>query len=90
MEKVVEYEVRCFDRTMTIEFDEPVNEEEVLKYIENAYNTWHDPEGCDSYEEELAIVSTPCEEYIASYLEDNGYSIASWKSIDNDQLQESA
>ena len=71
--KIVEYEVFCFERTMIVEFEDDVDRDVALKLIDDAYCDWHNNDACET-----------CEDFIVRCLEDNGYGIENWKSIDNE------
>ena len=71
MKKVVEYEVFCFLRTLRVVFASEVDEHKVLDVIDDAYDDWHGFDVCET-----------CEDYIIARLEDEGYEIESWDSID--------
>ena len=73
---IIEYDVLCFERTLTIKFSdkyEPLKET-ILDLVDRFYTFWHDT---DSY----AVQSTCLEAFIMDQLAETGYEWEEWESI---------
>jgi hypothetical protein len=73
---IIEYDVLCFERTLTIKFPdkyEPLKET-ILDLVDRFYTFWHNT---DSY----AVQSTCLEAFIMDQLAETGYEWKEWDSI---------
>ena len=69
---IIEYDVVCFERTLTIQFADKYEslKETISELIDKLYDLWHN------------IVSDSClEEFIMDHLYDMGYEYKEWDSI---------
>ena len=67
---IIEYDVECFERTLTIKFLDGYEKfkEEILKMLDGFYFEWHDAENIEDEEERLAVMDSCLEEYMMDRL----------------------
>lgn len=77
-DKCVEYDVVCFDRTLTIKFSKAIDKDEIWKALDRYYDEWQeDDQGrcCEEF-----MVESVCEEFDLTYEE--------WDSVPYDGKEE--
>lgn len=65
-ESIVEYDVLCFDRVLTLYLpeDATINKEEVIKTLDKYYDRWHNVEDIEDWEEQNYVQYSCLEEYM--------------------------
>lgn len=63
---IVEYDIFCFNRTLTLEFRDTIKRtpEEITKYLDVLYDKWHHTEDIADPKLRANLEATPLEEYL--------------------------
>lgn len=80
---IIEYDLNCFDRTLTITFPDKYEylKEEILEMLDGFYFEWHDAENIEDSDERAAVLDICCEEYMMDRLSET-YNM--WDEWDTD------
>ena len=80
---LIEYDVHCFERTLTIKFPDGYEhlKEEISELLEKFYLEWHDAENIADPEERFAVQDTCLEEYMMDRLSETYAMWEEWESI---------
>lgn len=91
---IIEYDLECFERTLTIKFPdnhEPLKDD-ILKYLDTFYMYWHDAENIEDNEERAYVMDSCCEEFMMERLSETYGKWEEWDSIyygsDEDEMYE--
>ena len=83
---IVKIDIECYNREMLVMFDEMYSRErdKIRDIMENAYRKWMDLDDL-SDDEYDAIHDMTVEDYIIETLENEGYEILTWDSIEYEE-----
>ena len=80
---IIEYDVECFQRTLTIKFPNGYENltEEIHELLDGFYFEWHDAENIEDEQEKLAVLDSCLEEYMMDRLSETHNMWEEWDSI---------
>lgn len=80
---IVEYDVVCFERTLTIKFPDGHEslKEDILKLLDSFYDEWMNPGEIENVELRELAESTCLEEYMVDRLSETYSKLEEWDSI---------
>ena len=80
---IVEYDVHCFERTLTITFPDKYEylKEEILKMLDGFYYEWHDAENIEDPDERAYVMEACLEDYMMDRLSETYNIWEEWDSI---------
>lgn len=80
---IIEYDVECFERTLTIKFSHGYDKykDEILELLDGFYFEWHDAENIEDPDRRGYVMDACLEEYMMDRLSETYNMWAEWDSI---------
>lgn len=92
---IIEYDVNCFERTLTIQCPDSYvgHEKKILALLDKYYDQWHNPDEAENDDDRAWLEADACcEEYMMAKLAETYPECGEWDSIyygnDEDELDE--
>ena len=92
---IIEYDVNCFERTLTIHCPDSyaIHEEKILELLDKYYEQWHNPEEAENDDDrDWLEADACCEEYMMAKIVETYPECLEWNSIyygnDEDEIEE--
>ena len=84
---IVKIDIDCYDRELLVMFDEKYSRDrdKIRDLMEIAYDRWTHVSEIEGEEDYLYVHDSCCEEYIVGCIEDEGYEILNWDSIEYEE-----
>jgi hypothetical protein len=84
---IVKIDIDCYDRELLVMFDEKYSHDrdKIRDLMESAYDRWTHVSEIEGEEDYLYVHDSCCEEYIVGYIENEGYEILNWDSIEYEE-----
>ena len=84
---IVKIDIDCYEREMLVMLDDKYSRdrEHIRDIMENAYDRWTHVSYIEDEEDYLYVHGSCCEEYIIACIEDEGYEILTWDSIEYEE-----
>ena len=84
---IVKIDIDCYDRELLVMFDEKYSRDrdKIRDIMESAYDRWTHVSEIEDEEDYLYVHDSCCEEYIVECVENKGYEILNWDSIEYEE-----
>jgi hypothetical protein len=84
---IVKIDIDCYDRELLVMFDEKYSRDrdKIRNLMESAYDRWTHVSEIEDEEDYLYVHDSCCEEYIVDRIENEGYEILNWDSIEYEE-----
>ena len=84
---IVKIDIECYDRELLVMFDEKYSRDrdKIRDLMESAYDRWTHVSEIEDEDDYLYVHDSCCEEYIVECVEDAGYEILNWDSIEYEE-----
>lgn len=84
---IVKIDIDCYDRELLVMFDEKYSRDrdKIRDLMESAYDRWTHVSEIEDEDDYLYVHDSCCEEYIVECVEDAGYEILNWDSIEYEE-----
>ena len=84
---IVKIDIDCYDRELLVMFDERYSRDrdKIRDLMESAYDRWTHVSEIEGEEDYLYVHDSCCEEYIIDRIENEGYEVLNWDSIEYEE-----
>lgn len=84
---IVKIDIDCYDRELLVMLDEKYSRDrdKIRDLMENAYDRWTHVSEIEDEDDYLYVHDSCCEEYIVECIENEGYEILNWDSIEYEE-----
>ena len=84
---IVKIDIDCYDRELLVMFDEKYSRDrdKIRDIMESAYDRWTHVSEIEDEEDYLYVHDSCCEEYIFECVENKGYEVLNWDSIEYEE-----
>ena len=84
---IVKIDIECYDRELLVMFDEKYSRDrdKIRDLMESAYDRWTHVSEIETEDDYLYVHDSCCEEYIVECVENKGYEILNWDSIEYEE-----
>ena len=84
---IVKIDIDCYDRELLVMFDEKYSRDrdKIRNLMESAYDRWAHVSEIEDEEDYLYVHDSCCEEYIIDRVENEGYEVLNWDSIEYEE-----